>query len=256
MNDYTDKTILITGASKGLGRIAAEAFAGRGARLCVAGRTEDQLRALTGTFPDPDSHLIYCGDLMEPENIAQLAQDVIKAWGAPDIIIHCMGGGYGFHDPLLEWEQLEKLYRVNLAGGAELNRLLVPAMVERCEGYVVHVGSTASTEAIGSVGYNTVKAALASYTRSLGNALAESNVIVTGILPGAFYGPENAWRRMEKNKPEVLEKFVSERLPRDRIADGEEILPLLFLLTSEGASMMAGTCVAIDAGESHAYVAR
>ena len=105
-------------------------------------------------------------------------------------------------------------------------------------------------------GYNTVKAGLAAYVRSVGNALAGSNVIVTGILPGAFYGPGNAWRRMEETKPEVAAKFAAERLPRGRIAEGEEMLPLLFLLTGPGASMMAGTCVAIDAGESHAYAAR
>lgn len=256
MEDYTGKSVLITGASKGLGWIAAEAFAGRGARLLVAGRTEDKLRELTRSLPRPDDHIIFCGDLLDAAEVGRLADETLGELGAPDIMIHCMGGGYGFREPLLTWEQLEKLHRVNLAAGAELNRLLVPAMTGKGGGYIVHVGSTASTEAIGSVGYNMVKAALAAYTRSLGNALAATNVIVTGILPGAFYGPGNAWRRMEATKPEVAAQFAADRLPRGRIAEGEEIIPLLMLLTGDGASMMAGTCVAIDAGESHAYAVR
>lgn len=256
MDDYTGKSVVITGASKGLGWIAATAFAGRGARLLVAGRTEDKLRELTRSLPRPDDHLVFCGDLLDCAEVARLADMARAECGAPDVMIHCMGGGYGFREPLLGWDQLEKLHRVNLAAGAELNRLLVPAMTEKGGGHIVHVGSTASTEAIGSVGYNTVKAALAAYTRSVGNALAGSNVVVTGILPGAFYGPGNAWRRMEATKPGVAAQFAAERLPRGRIAKGEEIVPLLFLLTGPGASMMAGTCVAIDAGESHAYAAR
>lgn len=253
MDDYADKTVLITGASKGLGSIAASAFAARGARLCLAGRTESRLEELRRSLPRPDDHLVFCGDLLERETVERLSRHVLEHWGSPSIVLHCMGGGYGFRDPLLTWEQFEKLYRVNFAAGAELNRLLIPAMKEGGGGYVVHVGSTASVEAIGSVGYNTVKAGLAAYVRSIGNALAGTNVILTGILPGAFYGPGNAWRRMEETKPEVAAQFAAERLPRGRIAEGEEILPLLFLLTGAGASMMAGACVAIDAGESHAY---
>lgn len=253
MDDYANTTILITGASKGLGSIAASAFAARGARLCLVGRTESRLEELRGSLPGSDGHLVFCGDLLERDTVERLARHVQESWGAPKIVLHCMGGGYGFRDPLLTWDQFEKLYRVNFAAGAEINRLLIPAMMERGGGYVVHVGSTASTEAIGSVGYNTVKAGLAAYVRSVGNAYAGSNVIVTGILPGAFYGPGNAWRRMEETKPDVAAQFAAERLPRGRIAEGEEILPLLYLLTGAGASMMAGTCVAIDAGESHAY---
>ena len=101
-----------------------------------------------------------------------------------------------------------------------------------------------------------MKAALAAYVRSLGREYASTGVVVTGILPGAFYAPGNSWRRLEADKPEVVEKFVAERLPRGHIAEAEELLPMLFLLTGPGAAMMAGTCIAIDAGESRAYAVR
>ena len=121
-------------------------------------------------------------------------------------------------------------------------------------GYVVHVGSTTSKEAIGSVGYNTVKAALAAYVRSLGRQLACTNVIVTGILPGAFTAPGNSWQRMiDRGEKQVMDDFIRERLPRGVMPDAGELLALIFLLTGPGASMMAGSCVPIDAGESFAY---
>ena len=97
---------------------------------------------------------------------------------------------------------LETLYKVNVSIAAEINRLVLPSMVEQKKGFVVHVGSVASQEATASVGYNTVKASLAAYVRSLGREMAHTGVIITGILPGAFYGEDNSMFRFEYYKPE------------------------------------------------------
>jgi NAD(P)-dependent dehydrogenase (short-subunit alcohol dehydrogenase family) len=110
---------------------------------------------------------------------------------------------------------LDTLYKVNIGVAAEINRLNVPGMVEKRYGRLVHVGSIASQEATASVGYNTVKSALAAYVRSLGRELAESSVVASGILPGAFYAPENSWERLKATKPEVVKEFIEKNLPRE-----------------------------------------
>ena len=94
-----------------------------------------------------------------------------------------------------------------------------------------------------AIGDNTVKSALAAYVRSLGRELAEFGVVATGILPGAFNAPENSWRRLEIDKPEIVKAFIEKNLPRKRIADADAVLPLIFFLASEAASMMPGCCV-------------
>jgi len=253
MEHHKGKKVLITGASKGLGRVCAEGFAARGARIFATARSEDRLADLIASLPEPGRHAYHPCDLNAPANAAPLTQSVIDWDGPPDVILHCMGGGYGFREPLLTAEQLETLFRVNIVAGAEINRLLIPAMQDGGGGHVLHVGSVTSLEAVASTGYNTVKAGLAAYVRSLGNELAASNVVVTGILPGGFFAPENSFRRMQRDNPEVLEKFISERIPRGYMAEAEEMLPLIYFLTGPGASMMAGSCIAIDAGECRAY---
>ena len=258
MNDFTGKKVLVTGASKGLGRLVAEGYANGGARVFATARSADKLETLVNALHKPvdadtDWHAVMAADLSDTDIVSPLAASILASMGAPDIIVHCMGGGYGFRDPLLSAQQLDTLFRINVGAGAEINRLLIPTMTENGGGYVVHVGSTASSGAVASTGYNTVKAALAAYVRSLGNELASGNVIATGILPGGFFAPENSFRRMEAEKPEILERFIDERLPRGFMADGKEILPLIYFLTSPGASMMAGSCIPIDAGESHAF---
>jgi 3-oxoacyl-[acyl-carrier protein] reductase len=251
--NFKDKRILVTGASKGLGWVCANVLADLDARLVCSGRNTGSLEKLKESFPNPDKHLVFAGDLMDPKVISELISKSEAFLGGIDIVLHVLGGGYGFRDPLLTWEQLDTLHKVNIGIAAEINRWIVPGMIEQKSGYLVHVGSIASGEATGSVGYNTVKASLAGYVRSLGRELASSGVVVTGLLPGAFYAPGNSWRRLEENKPEVVKKFIQENLPRNKIAEAEEVVPLVLFLASEAASMMSGSCVPIDAGEGKAY---
>jgi len=109
-------------------------------------------------------------------------------------------------------------------------------------------------EATGSVGYNSVKAALSGYVRTLGRKFAGEGLVISGVLPGAFYGPENAWMRLKHKNPEMVHEFINTQLPRKKISQAKEIIPIIALLASDKGSMMAGCCVPIDAGEGRAYV--
>ena len=113
-------------------------------------------------------------------------------------------------------------------------------MIERGHGHLVHVCSVASTDAVASVGYNTVRAAQAAYVRSVGNVLAASGLVVTGILPGGFRAPGNSFERLRAKAPDVVDRFIDERLPRGRLAEPEELIPLIAFLCSDVASMMGG----------------
>ena len=249
-----NKRVLLTGASKGLGSVCAKEFANMGASLVIAGRNVEKLEELRQTFSDPKNHLVFAGDLTCPENCQDLVSQAFEFLGGFDVIIHVAGGGYGFSDPLLTWEQFDKLLKINVSCAVEINRRIIPEMIKNGYGRVVHVGSIAGQEATGSVGYNTVKAALSGYVRSLGRELAGKGVVVTGILPGAFFAPGNSWRRLEENKPEVVKEFIKEKLPRGKIAEAKELMPLILLLAGDSASMMSGSCVPIDAGEGKAFL--
>lgn len=252
--DYTNRTVLITGATRGLGLIVTKAFVKQGARVVFTGRDETQLGILRDALSHWGPSTYYPADLTDPVSIKRLADDVVKYYESPEIIVHCAGGGLGKRGSLLDWNDFSELFHTNIGGAAELNRLLLPAMPSERPSYVVHVGSTTSREAIGSVGYNTVKSALAAYVRSLGNAFADTKIVITGILPGAFRAPHNSWDRMITRGDEAIyRRFVEDRLPRDQMAHADDIVPLIFLLTSPGGSMMAGSCVPIDAGEGKAY---
>lgn len=249
-----NKKILITGASKGLGSICAKALADYNVSLVLMARTGKKLDEVRMSCKNPDKHLSLPLDLT---NKKELNEGLIKArefLGKIDVVLHVVGGGLGLKDPLLGSEDLLKLFTLNVGVAAEINRILLLEMMTRKSGNIVHVASIASSEATGSVGYNTVKAALAAYVRSLGREIAGSGVVVTGILPGGFYAPGNSWERHKAEKPEVVDKFVKERLPRGFLGKAEELIPIILLLCSDAASMMGGCLVPVDAGEGLSYL--
>lgn len=254
MPSLNGRHILITGASRGLGVVCAQVFAAQGARLTLMARTAEALEAVVASCPAPALHRAIPVDLLDADQITLAVDLLLQSRGYPDTVLHCAGGGLGLREPLLPAEGLLRLFSLNVAAAAEINRLLLPGMQERGQGNLVHVGSIAGNEAVASVGYNTAKAALAAYVRSLGNVMAASGIIVTGVLPGGFKAPSNSWERLAADKPEVVEQFIQQRLPRGYLAQAEELVPLLAFLCSGSASMMGGCMVPIDAGEGKAYV--
>ena len=95
------------------------------------------------------------------------------------------------------------------------------------------MGSTASVEAIGSVGYNSIKTAIVSYVKSLASELIHKKIFVSSVLPGAFISPGNAFERLRNNNKEVYLDFIKNRLPRKRVSEASEIIPLIRLLASK-----------------------
>lgn len=254
MTDFHNKNILITGASKGLGAVCAREFARLGARLALVARSRDLLDEVRESCERKEEHICIVADFLNHE-ATEAVKKAVTFIGEIDIAIHSAGGGLGLRDPILNVEDFDKLLTLNLKSCVEINKVLLPKMMERKLGNIVHIGSIASTQAIGSVGYNTSKAALAAYVRSLGREIAASGVVITGILPGGFIAPGNAMERLQKNNLEAYNKFINERMPRKRMALAEEILPVILMLSSSEASMMGGCMVPIDAGEGLDYTA-
>lgn len=248
-----DRNILISGASKGLGAVAAVAFSQQGARVALLARSSEKLEEVRLQCQNPQQHIVLPTDILKIEEIHFSVTKCLAHMGHIDVVLHAAGGGMGFKGELLSHDEFQQLFMLNLGAAAEINRLVVPEMKKRGYGRLVHVGSIASSEGVGSVGYNTVKAGLAAYVRTLGRELARHQIVATGISPGGFIAPGNAMDRLKTSNPEAYGEFIKTRLPRNKMGEAQELLPLLLLLCSEGASMMAGCMVPVDAGEGRAY---
>jgi|TARA_B100000780_G_scaffold278201_1_gene250973 NAD(P)-dependent dehydrogenase (short-subunit alcohol dehydrogenase family) len=252
-NQLLGKKVIITGASRGLGEAMCYALADSGAKIAMFSRSKKNLENIRKKLLNPQNHISIKLDLANLSKITFAIKKAKSFLKNIDIVIHVAGGGFGLKEPLINYKDLNKLLDINLVSVAEINRQIVKNKDKDKKLKLIHVGSIASSEAVGSVGYNVAKSALSSYVRSIGRELYKKNIIATGILPGGFISPGNSMDRFKDKNSREYKKFIKKRLPRMEMGQVSEIIPMLMFLCSEHSSMMGGCLVPIDAGEGIAY---
>src|SRR5438105_879080 len=121
-----NKRIIITGASRGLGAVAAVAFAERGARIALLARSGENLDNVRHSCSEPRQHLSVPVDLLVPKEIQSAVEKAREFLGGIDVVLHAAGGGLGLKDEFLTHDDLLKLFSLNLGAAAEINRLVAP----------------------------------------------------------------------------------------------------------------------------------
>jgi short-subunit dehydrogenase len=173
---------LVTGASGGIGRALCASLAGEGAQVIASGRDAGTLREVeraTGATA-------IVADLVAPDEVARLAEEATAAAGRIDGLVNAAGIGWAGPFEAQPPEEIERLLAVNIAAPIRLTRALLPAMLDRRRGWIVHVASIA-----GHVGvqheavYSGTKAALIAFGEALRYEAAGRGVGVTVVAPGA-----------------------------------------------------------------------
>lgn len=247
---FKSKTILVTGASKGLGKEMAHRFEKEGARLILAARSEDKLVSCIRRFASPKKHRIIQCDVLDKVSSKKALSKVKELGNSIDVVLHCAGGGLGITTDIPTSEDLWKVFEINLGFAAEVNKIVIPMMKEKKSGKIIHISSVNGTQSISNVAYSTFKAAISGYVRMLGNNLAKDSITVAGIIPGAFYADENAMARFQKINPVDYKKFIENKIPNKEIPLASQYWPLIKFLAGREGHIMAGSLIAADAGQS------
>ncbi|MBW3630368.1 MAG: SDR family NAD(P)-dependent oxidoreductase [Gemmatimonadetes bacterium] len=187
MSGFTG-TVLITGATAGIGAACARAFGQAGARLILAGRRVDRLEALAGELRDAhgtDSHRIAL-DVRDAGVVSRVLEDLPTDWRAVDLLINNAGLARGLA-PIQEGEfrDWEEMIDTNVKGVLYVTRAVLPGMVRRGRGHVINIGSIVASEvAPNAAVYSATKAALETITTGLRLDLFGTPIRVTIVHPG------------------------------------------------------------------------
>jgi len=189
MKDLANKTILITGASSGIGRATALAFAKEGARILVCARRAERLAELrqlvTELYPNVQIHTFEL-DVRDRDAVEETLDALPEEWNAIDILINNAGLSRGLdkfqESDIEDWEEM---LDTNVKGLLYVTRSVVPGMIARRSGHIVNIGSIAGHEVYpkGSV-YCASKAAVDSITKGLRLDVVDTPLRVTTIDPG------------------------------------------------------------------------
>ena len=246
--EFNNKNIVITGATKGLGYELLKKLSNYNCNIFLLKRENSKIK-----LKNDKIKIINC-DLQNIDLISNAIDKILSFSKRIDIIYHIAGGGLGAHDPLINSKKFIEVFNLNLLSILEINHCLLPHMIKRQKGNIVHVGSIASYEAIGSLSYNVSKHALAAYVRSLGKALIKDKIIVNGIAPGGFEGKNNAMFRLKNKNKKIYNDYISNRLPRKKMGKANELIFLLFYLGLENSSFTSSNLIPVDAGEGNMYI--
>ncbi|KAG7305854.1 hypothetical protein JYU34_008393 [Plutella xylostella] len=258
--DFADQVVLVTGASAGIGEAIAELLAGRGARLALSGRNQDNLkkvgekcRALRGS-----DVLEIVADLATDEGVEKTAKDTIDHFGRLDVLINNAGVGARtclLHDP--DMSAFDRVFRTNVRAVYQLTRLLAPRLVET-RGNIVNISSVSgSMPSVGSLPYSMTKAALDQFTRCIALELAPLGVRVNAISPGITRS--TFVQRLTDYTPEQYAAWLAEAgrgVPLGRAAEAREVAALVAAAAARGASSLTGAVIPVDGGLSLAGAGR
>jgi 3-oxoacyl-[acyl-carrier protein] reductase len=247
------KSALVTGASRGIGRSTCVELANNGVNIVAVARNGSELDSLGEQIGSGVRFTPIVLDLTIPSNLEKLFAFIHKQNIEISIIVNNLGGQLNITDPLDQYINFEKVMYLNLGVAVEINRHFVPSMVKNKWGRICHLSSIAAIENQGPPSYCAAKSALNAYVRSVGRFLAEENVILNGVMPGAIRATGNYWDDATINRPEYVENYLRTRMSIKRFGTLDEVTKIISFLVSEHASFMVGTMVLADGGQGRSF---
>lgn len=179
-----NKTILITGATSGIGKATANLFARKGARLILTGRRQNRLDELKNTLPTEVFTLNF--DVRNRQAVSECIQSLPKNWKHIDVLINNAGNAHGLDNvQTANLDDWDAMIDGNVKGLMYVTKAILPQMVERNEGQIINLGSIAGFEVYpkGNV-YCASKFAVDAFTQGLRIDLNPHNIRVNAVNPG------------------------------------------------------------------------
>lgn len=242
------KVAVVTAAGQGIGRAIAEAFMAEGAKVIATDLDVKKLKGLKKAT-------VFALDVRDTAKVNALAKDVIKKFGAPDILANC--AGIVHQGSVLECSEddWDFSFDLNVKSMHRMYRAFVPAMLKHGGGSIINIASVASSlrGLPNRYAYGATKAAVIGLTKAMAADFVRQGIRVNAICPGTIQSPSlndriaaNA-KKFSKSLKDVRKDFI-DRQPIGRLGTPEEIAAGAVWLASDDSSYYTGQTLQIDGG--------
>jgi 3-oxoacyl-[acyl-carrier protein] reductase len=254
-----DRVVVVTGASRGIGKAIAHGFAREGCRVAICARGRDDLRAAAQELEEvtgAERVLAARLDLTQRSAARRLCERVRRDLGEIDVLVNNLGGNR--RKPFdqttdADWDELLEL---NLLSSLRMAREVIPGMKQRARGAILFISSVWGREAGGPdyTLYNTTKTAVISAAKIMAIELASAGVRVNSIAPGSILFPGGGWDQRVQDDPGGMARFVDQNLPLGRFGTVEEVAAVAVFLASDQASLVTGVCIPVDGAQGKTLI--
>jgi len=240
-----NKTAIITGSGRGIGREMARLFAASGAKVAIADVNEESARRVAASIGAAGGEAYPIGvDITDPVRVELLIRQVVGRWGRLDILVN--NAGVGLNKPFLETtlSEWDRMLQVNLTGTFLCAQAAAREMVRQGVGRIVNVASISGQRGgQGRAAYGAAKAGVILLTRVMAVELAPLGVNVNAIAPG----PVDTEQSRGTHTPATRRAYQS-RIPQGRYGEHREIAAAALFLSSDAASFVNGAVLNVDGG--------
>lgn len=250
------KTVLVTAASKGIGKAAAELFIAEGCKVAICSSNKNNIEKAAADIKSSSGiePLWLVCDINDIEDIEKTVELVNDSYGAIDILVNNCGGPVpGFFNSLddKKWQQgFEQV----LMSAVRFSRLVLPGMKNKNWGRIINVTSLSVKQPVDNLMLsNSFRSGLTAFAKTLSNQIGEFNITVNNVAPG-YTLTERLYelavaRGKEKGKtPDSILAEMANEVPLKRIGKPEEIASAIVFLASEPAGYITGSTLAVDGG--------
>ncbi len=265
--DFTDKVVLVTGASSGIGRATAELFGKCGAKVAVsylsnkdgadaavaaiekAGLSLGAAAGSSGQTETTSGSRGYAvqADVTKNAEIARMISEVESELGTIDILVNNAGSLVErLKTADLTEERWDEVFALNVKSAFFAAKAVLPKMLEKGAGVIVNVTSIAGRNggALGSIHYSAAKGAMTTMNKGLAKEFAAQGIRVNGVSPGVIDTPFHE----VFSTPEVLKNLASNAIPMGRVGTSEEVARVIAFLASDAAAYLCGETIEVNGG--------
>ncbi len=244
--NFDGKVVLVTGASRGIGRIVAQQFAGNGAQVALHFHSNREAAEATFDSLAGTSHSLHRADITNAAQVRQLVEAVIRQHSRLDILVNNAAifeahpiAKVSYEDWQVAWQ---RTLNTNLIGAANVTFCAAQQMISQGAGRIVNISSRGAFRGEPDApAYGASKAALNAMSQSLAQALAPHNIFVYVVAPG-FVETERVAYRLDGTEGDGIRN----QSPLKRVAKPEEVAKTVLFLASEGTDFLTGGIIDVN----------